>query len=446
MKPKSNPYILSISSMLAAPIALVSFCFLSPFAFAQTRTWNGGGADNSTLTPANWGGTAPSSGNILNFAGSTRTTPNWDGVTEPAPVNINGITFAAGASAFTLNSGTQNNIQFVAAGNSILNSSSNLQTIKPSASVFFNNVKTFDAGSAGLALDGGIVFRGDGLGGGNNQLILTGSGNSTTTNISELVYTTGTNALTKTGSGRWTITGNATNAGPVTISQGTLEYQGSVASSGITNNSALIFNNAGNQDYNNTIGGSGTLTKQGAGTLTLNGANTYTGATTISSGTLKMGYAGSVVSGAVTNGSFESDAGIANNFQYTTITGWTNGTGIEQGSSATFAPVAGTTGLPNYNASTNSKWAFVQGAQTMSQTVTVSTAGTYTVGFSAAGRAGSNGPLNIQVLVNGTNLTGGSGTITPSQSRWVTYTSNQVNLTAGTHTLAFDFINALGGG
>ena len=49
------------------------------------------------------------------------------------------------------------------------------------------------------------------------------------------------------------------------------------------------------------ISGVGALTKTGAGTLTLSGANTYTGATTISAGTLELTGNGTLGTGAVTD-------------------------------------------------------------------------------------------------------------------------------------------------
>ena len=51
----------------------------------------------------------------------------------------------------------------------------------------------------------------------------------------------------------------------------------------------------------NPISGSGTVTMEGGGTVTLSGANTYTGATTISAGTLEVGIGGSLGTGTVTD-------------------------------------------------------------------------------------------------------------------------------------------------
>jgi fibronectin-binding autotransporter adhesin len=130
----------------------------------------------------------------------------------------------------------------------------------------------------------------------------------------------GSGDLTKVGAGTLVLdgtlqgTGGAfdnTYTGATTVTAGTLEVRGSIASSSaITNDAALVFNSAAAQAYGNAIGGGGTFAKQGAGTLTLTGNNTYTGATTISSGILQIGAGGTTGTlGGGTNTS--SDAFIA---------------------------------------------------------------------------------------------------------------------------------------
>ena len=67
---------------------------------AVARIWNGGGNNDNWTTAANWvGGVAPLLGDYLIFAGTTRLTPNNDYATD---TTFDGITFSAGAGAFTI--------------------------------------------------------------------------------------------------------------------------------------------------------------------------------------------------------------------------------------------------------------------------------------------------------------------------------------------------------
>lgn len=103
---------------------------------------------------------------------------------------------------------------------------------------------------------------------------------------------TGAQALTKTGSGNLTLSGAtngsttlAINAGAVQIGNG--GTSGTLGSGTVTNNGTLVFNRTDSYGGNvaNTIGGSGAVTV-GNGTLTLTGNNSYSGATTVTAGTL----------------------------------------------------------------------------------------------------------------------------------------------------------------
>lgn len=111
----------------------------------------------------------------------------------------------------------------------------------------------------------------------------------------------GSGDVSKRGAGTLTLTGANAYTGGTTILVGTLV--GSVTSFGsgaITNNAALVIDQAVNASFANAIDGSGSFTKRGAGTLTLAGTNSYTGGTTITDGTL-VGSAASFGSGAITN-------------------------------------------------------------------------------------------------------------------------------------------------
>ncbi|MEN9468859.1 MAG: hypothetical protein RL630_592, partial [Verrucomicrobiota bacterium] len=103
----------------------------------------------------------------------------------------------------------------------------------------------------------------------------------------------GSPSLTKVGSGNLTLTGSASNAGGIVISNGTVSIgdggtTGSVTGN-ITNNAALVFNRSDNSTYSGKVSGTGTLEKMGTGTLTLTGNNSASGTTTITAGTLQLG-------------------------------------------------------------------------------------------------------------------------------------------------------------
>ena len=111
---------------------------------------------------------------------------------------------------------------------------------------------------------------------------------------------TGTSSLVVGNGGAVVLTTSNTYTGATTVSTGTLQLgtgtagnDGSLtATSGMTNNGALVYNLAGSQTANYNIIGSGSLTKAGNAGLTLAGANNnYTGTTSVNGGTLNLsGY------------------------------------------------------------------------------------------------------------------------------------------------------------
>lgn len=107
----------------------------------------------------------------------------------------------------------------------------------------------------------------------------------------------GTGSMTQSGPGTLTLTANQTYTGGTTISGGRLQLgsggtTGAVAGN-VLNNGQLIVNRSDNiTDAVGLVSGSGGFTKLGTGTLTLTRNQLYTGATTISEGTLRIGNGG----------------------------------------------------------------------------------------------------------------------------------------------------------
>jgi autotransporter-associated beta strand protein len=85
---------------------------------------------------------------------------------------------------------------------------------------------------------------------------------------------------------------------------------------------------AGNLTVGGAISGSGfSLTKDGAGTLTLSGNNTYSGATTISAGTLQIASSGRLGGGSYAGAISNSDTFIYSGTNNQTLSGIISGIG-----------------------------------------------------------------------------------------------------------------------
>ena len=152
-----------------------------PSLTAATATWTGLGANDLWTTAANWqGGVAPVAGDDLVFAGATRLTPSNNFV---ANTSFNSVTFAAGASAFTVGGAG-----ITLAGN-ITNNSASTQTI--SVPMALNVAISTVSGSSAIVLSGIISEIG------------------------------GARGITKTETGSLTFSGTNTYSGTTRISAGT---------------------------------------------------------------------------------------------------------------------------------------------------------------------------------------------------------------------------------
>ena len=154
-----------------------------------------------------------------------------------------------------------------------------------------------------------------------------------------------TTALMKSGTGKWTLSGNNTYTGGTTISGGTLEIGGSGSlgsgtyAGAISNTGALKVSTSANQTLSGDISGTGgTLAMSGSGTLTLSGNNSYTGGTTVNNGTLKISGTSATGSGAVT---VKSGATLAGTGLITGLTTIETGATLSPGNSPGFEGFSG---------------------------------------------------------------------------------------------------------
>lgn len=118
---KSISYLLSLrlaQTRYALALAVATLTALS--AHAATRTWDGGGTDDTWKTAANWDAAAVA-GDDLVFGGTMRLTPDNDFAVD---TGFAGITFDNTAGAFALGGNR------MVLGGAITNNDADTQTIK----------------------------------------------------------------------------------------------------------------------------------------------------------------------------------------------------------------------------------------------------------------------------------------------------------------------------
>lgn len=241
---------------------------------AHAGNTTAGAIGNSSAVIVNNGGTIEVGGDN-SFTGSTST------LTKTLTINSGGTVTNTGSStnhlnAIVLNGGT---LSATTANGTYGNWNFDQKVSTPGN----GSTSTISGGNATLSQVGGTVFD---------------IGATDTVNVSTaLAKVSGATdlGLIKQGAGTLNLTGVNTYLSNTTISAGTLKigaagqlnsgsYAGTIANSG-----SLIYSSSAAQTLSGVISGTGSLTKDtGADVLTLGGTNTYTGATTVSAGTLKV--------------------------------------------------------------------------------------------------------------------------------------------------------------
>ena len=139
----------------------------------------------------------------------------------------------------------------------------------------------------------------------------------------------GTGGIEKTGAGRLILASDQAIGGTTTISAGTLQL-GNGGTTGmvggpIVDNAALVVDRSNAVTFSAPISGTGSVSQSGAGTTTFTADNSYTGGTTVTAGTLRLGdggTTGSVVGDIVNNATL-----VANRSNTLNLAGAISGSG-----------------------------------------------------------------------------------------------------------------------
>jgi filamentous hemagglutinin family protein len=265
-----------------------------------------------------------------------------------------------------------------------------------------------------------------------NVSTLTINSNSSLSEIAGVI--SGSTALTKSGTaGVLTLSANNTYSGGTTISAGTLQV-GAGGSSGaisgnIVNNATLTFNRSDDLSYADVISGTGALSKLGTGALTLSGTNTYSGATSISAGTLKAASGAALGTGAVSVGS----TGILDLTYSGTVS---LGSTLSMSSGAAITNSANTSNLSVTGASTLAGNINTAGNQTYTGAVTLS--GNTTLTTLNSSQVNTNGTITFGAAVDGTasgaqslTITSGTGAVSFGSTVGGTMPLSSLTITGG---------------
>jgi fibronectin-binding autotransporter adhesin len=475
--------------------SLMIFVAMSPMASGLTTEWIGTTSGNMSGTATNWDSGVPTSSDIARWSAASYTTaPSANANMTIGQLlfdagNTNGVTFGAGTSTLTLNGISGVGIQ-LNSGSGAVNTSLTKFSLGADQTWLNNSANTFTVG--GTITNASTTIA--------RTLTLDGTGSTILNGI--ISNNTATTTITKAGSGTLTLGAANTFTGGLRIQNGTVRLTNATGAGaglvtiGSDGNSGVLDLNgasrtiislatagiAANQKITNTAAAAATVNYTGATTstfggviengsggsttavtvnnasanLTLSGENTYTGLTTITAGTLKIGATNAINSGnALTNiaaGTFD-----LNGFDQTLGTLINHGT-ITNSSGATKTLTFGSASVSSgnatgsftgamdviYNAS-NTATASMAGSWSNTGNITVNANGTSTITFSGASinNTGTftNSGSGVGPLVVSGNLGPNVGLITQNSATSALTLSGTntnaagVNLTAGTLTL-----------
>jgi len=314
--------------------------------YAGTFTWDGGGADGNWSTADNWAGnTAPVEADgwhTFVFDTSNQLNSNLDFTPGNNGLNINDITFASGAGAFTLSGSSIDMLGAASSGAAdgiadITNNSANTQTINNNLihHTGFNTGLTFNNTNGGAIVVDGVISQS------NNQADdVTIQGNGTVTFNGVNTYTQDTILSSGT-----LVVGDssALGTGTLTLNSGTLRTD--TAAAGIALSNAIDASGTTNV-FAGSVGLnlSGDIT--GSGTLVIGGSGSGQGSSGVSITDNLDGFTGKIIFDSVANlNSFSfGDGNTVNTTAALEVNGTNNKSNIRLWEHATFGELSGNGG------------------------------------------------------------------------------------------------------
>ncbi len=290
----------------------------------------------SSATLAISSGRASISGNGLTLSGAV----------SNANTTADSLLFSGTTGTITLSAG------LTGVGSTRFASNADLGSALSSGSVTVGGSLTLGSLSAGVLTVGGVATLTSATGGtlnlnGSTSSIGTLSGASVVLGASDVVTVSsgtssgvisGSGALTKAGTDTLTFTAANTYTGLTTVSAGTLAVTGNgIVAGAVANSGRLYFNSTNDRILSGALTGAGALEKAGSNTLTLSNASGFSGASTITAGTL-------AVNGLIGNGAIANNSTLSFISSSGTYSGTVSGTGVTLLSGTVGSPLTLTLG------------------------------------------------------------------------------------------------------